>query len=117
LSTTADWTYESNQATATLGWAVGPAGDVNRDGYADFLVGADEYNTVVNNGGRAYLFYGQASGPAATPDWTLSGVQANSSMGQAVASDGDVNGDGTVDLLLGQQFYTGLATAGGRAVV
>ena len=117
LSTTADWTYESNQATATLGWSVGPAGDVNRDGYADFLVGADEYNTVVNNGGRAFLFYGDASGPAGTPDWTLSGAQANSSMGQAVASAGDVNGDGTVDLLLGQQFYTGLATEGGRAVV
>lgn len=117
LSTTADWTYESNQATATLGWSVGPVGDVNRDGYADFLVGADEYNTVVNNGGRAFLFYGHASGPAETPDWTVSGAQANSSMGQAVASAGDVNGDGTTDLLVGQQFYTGLASAGGRAVV
>ncbi len=117
LSTTADWVYESNQATATLGWAVGPAGDVNRDGYADFLVGADEYNTLVNNGGRAFLFYGHISGPASTPDWAVSGAQANSSMGQVVASAGDVNGDGTTDILIGQQFYTGLAFAGGRAIV
>jgi hypothetical protein len=37
LESAAAWTSESNQVGAAYGWAVGAAGDVNEDGYADFL--------------------------------------------------------------------------------
>ncbi len=46
------------------------AGDVNGDGFADLLVGARGYNI---NQGRAYLFFGNAGGPSATPALTLTG--------------------------------------------
>jgi len=43
---------------------VGPAGDVNRDGYADVLVGAKRYDTPSpgTETGTVYLYLGTSSG-------------------------------------------------------
>ncbi len=60
--------------------------DVNGDGYADLGVGAL---------GAAFLYYGSASGPPASPSVTLHGPAGF--FGWAVASLGDVNGDGYGD--------------------
>jgi hypothetical protein len=87
--------------------AVAGAGDVNGDGYADVVVGAEGVNA-------AYVYLGGANGPSSSP-FTLVGPGA--SMGQfgvSVAGAGDVNGDGFADIVVGAIFEnqsTGLGAA------
>jgi len=91
-----------------FGLSVSSAGDVNGDGYADVVVGADE---VVNNRGRAYIYLGSATGVSATqapvvltgPDGIGGPGAPDGLFGHNVASAGDVNGDGFGDLLVGAQ--------------
>jgi hypothetical protein len=61
---------ESDQTSAHFGTSVGTAGDVNGDGYADVVVGADLYDNGQNDEGRAFVYHGSPGGLSATPDWT-----------------------------------------------
>ena len=91
------------------------AGDVNGDGLADLLIGADGAGGP--NGtysGASYVVFGRntaQSGPFpaslnfssldGTNGFRLNGVAADDRSGFAVSSAGDVNGDGLTDLLIG----------------
>ena len=97
--TTPAWIAEGNQIGASFGTTVATAGDVNGDGYSDVIVGADLYDNVEFNEGRAFLYYGTAVGVAATPSWSTEGNQANTIVIRA-APAGDVNGDGFADVVI-----------------
>jgi hypothetical protein len=58
VSTTANWTGESNQVIAYLGYTVASAGDVNGDGFSDVIVGALRFDNGETDEGRAYVYYG-----------------------------------------------------------
>ena len=49
-----------------FGWSVSRAGDMNRDGIADFVVGAPYADGPVTDSGRAYLFLGSSSSISTT---------------------------------------------------
>ena len=92
------------------GSSVAFAGDVNGDGFGDLIVGANGADSNGINSGASYVVFGKASGFAANLDlssldgsngFTLSGVAASDASGSAVASAGDVNGDGFADLIVG----------------
>ena len=113
LSSVAAWTAESDQADAYFGWRVASAGDVNRDGFSDVIVGAHVYDGAAANTGSAFVWLGGpaglgANGTPANADWsddgTQGGVQAGE-FGVSVASAGDVNGDGFGDLIVGAFSY------------
>jgi hypothetical protein len=118
----ADWKAESNQASSIFGMSVASAGDLNCDGYGDLVVGADYYENGQTNEGAAFVWYGSATGLGAngTPanaDWMAEGNQASGLFGAAVASAGDVNGDGCGDLVVGAPYYDNGSTDEGSAFV
>ena len=117
LSATADWTAESDQASAQFGTSVGTAGDVNGDGYSDVIVGADRYGNGQSREGRAFVYHGSATGLSATADWTAEGDQAGAEFGSSVGTAGDVNGDGYSDVIVGAYLYDNGETDEGRAFV
>ena len=87
--------------TGATGFAynLGSIGDVNGDGFGDVVVGG--YDTPSRTG-RALVFLGSATGITTTAA-TLSfgsGAEDSSSV-FAVASAGDVNGDGFTDVIVG----------------
>jgi DNA-binding MarR family transcriptional regulator len=97
-----DASFLGENTTDMSGYAIAGVGDVNGDGYNDFVIGAP-FN---NNKGKTYLFFGRASGWAMDVDL----AHANASFiaehewdyaGLPVAGAGDVNGDGYDDILIG----------------
>ncbi len=75
-----------------LGSSIAAAGDVNGDGFGDFVVGAAE---------RAYLFFGDAAGPAVSLPLDPPGLPASESQFGIVGSAGDVQNDGYGDVVVG----------------
>ena len=117
LSPTANWTAESDQASAYFGRSVGTAGDVNGDGFADVIVGAPYYDNGGFDEGRAFVFHGSASGLSPTPNWTAESDQYQSHFGTDVCTAGDVNRDGFADVIVGAPYYANGEDDEGRAFV
>ncbi|MBI4508485.1 MAG: FG-GAP repeat protein, partial [Deltaproteobacteria bacterium] len=117
LSTNAAWYAEGNAEQALFGASVASAGDVNGDGRDDIIVGASQRTNVETNEGRAYVYYGTATGVSFTPAWVTEPNQAQAQFGAAVASAGDVNGDGFDDIAVGAWLYDGNEANDGRVFV
>ncbi|MFN7965291.1 MAG: integrin alpha [Acidobacteriota bacterium] len=105
LLTTATWNFYSGQGGASLGISVAVAGDVNRDGYSDLIVGADMFDGGELDEGRVFVFHGSAAGPSISPNWSAEINQPGAAFGRSVASAGDVNGDGFHDVIIGAPLY------------
>ena len=104
-----------------LGFSVAGVGDVNRDGYDDFMIGAPTYAGSFSSQGMAYLILGKPAGWAKdTPInsiavTTFQGEAKNDRAGEVLAGAGDVNGDGFNDLLIGSIYNSQVAYGAGQA--
>jgi hypothetical protein len=101
IADSAGWTSDGEQAKAYYGAQTASAGDVNGDGYADVLISAIWYDQGQSNEGLVSLFLGSAAGLRRTPSWTAEGNIETTEFGAAIASAGDINGDGFGDILIG----------------
>jgi hypothetical protein len=116
-SQTPNWIAESDQVNAFFGGSVGTAGDVDGDGFDDVIVGANAYSHGQNAEGRAYVYGGSADGLSVDPDWIAEPDQADAYFGSAVATAGDLNGDGFADVVVGAiDFDHGEGSEGGGFV-
>ena len=108
------YTYYGSASGDYFGFAVAKAGDINKDSYDDFLIGA--YGTDVNgdNSGSAYIY----SGVNGSNLSVSRGGAAGDFYGGAVAYAGDVNSDTYPDVIIGADSDdTSIGTDAGTAVV
>ncbi len=96
------------------GSSVALAGDVNGDGKADFLIGANGYSSST---GIVYLIYGSSNlaninlASIGSGGITITSCSTCNKIGSAIAA-GDVNGDGIKDFLLDTRYLIYGAASG-----
>ncbi|KAJ1384271.1 hypothetical protein B484DRAFT_410852, partial [Ochromonadaceae sp. CCMP2298] len=94
-----------------LGSSVSGAGDVNKDGFADIIVGARFAGPHSRTeAGAAYLIFGKGGGfstlsldgfSSGSAGFIIQGGAAGDYLGSAVSAAGDVNNDTYADILVG----------------
>ncbi len=95
------------------GMTVAAGGDLNRDGVADFIVGAPHNAEGGTNAGAVYIVWGGARGPVdlSLVSQGIGGAKlvgtAGSLAGSAVALVPDMNGDGTGEVFIGAPGLSG----------
>ncbi|MEJ2560386.1 MAG: integrin alpha [Anaerolineae bacterium] len=120
LASSPTWTATGENYDDVLGWSDGgtciaSAGDVNGDGYADLVVGAPYHDADGVNKGKVYVYHGSPSGPSAMPGFTATGHTDWDQLGHGVAGVGEVNGDGSADILFGAPGVDASGNARGQA--
>ena len=89
--------WDGQHAGDHFGLPASGAGDVNSDGVNDIIIGAHWADPNGTTSGSAYAYSGLDG--SLLRQWD--GSQADDRFGRCVAGAGDVNGDGTDDLIIG----------------
>lgn len=106
LTGTQLYVLPSPQSGSSFGAAVANLGDVDQDGCDDLAIGAPLWTSAGQAVGAVFARSGQTGAPL----WQRSGPGADDQFGQCVANAGDVDGDGTNDVVTGAPG-PGFATA------
>ncbi len=97
--------FTSEPYGGSTGYDLALGGDTNGDGYEDMLLGDISYGSSFRTqSGAAYLVLGSSAPSGGSLDIADVGIYGQSSgdwVGHGLACDGDVDGDGYDDLLLG----------------
>jgi hypothetical protein len=118
ISTLADITIAPGATADYCGRHVDGSGDLDGDGSPDLVLGCPYTSDRATYGGAAYVLYGPLTAGSLTTDdsgGSILGDQAYEYGGYAVQSAGDLDGDGTSDLLVASPGWdNGSANETGR---
>jgi hypothetical protein len=108
---------QGDRAGDEFGFSVSSAGDINGDGFDDFIVGAAEGDDGGTSAGEAYVIFGRSDGEFGglvggrmildttnlppSRGFVVQGDRAWDLLGTSVSLAGDVNGDGVRDVVIG----------------
>jgi len=84
-----------------FGSRISVVGDLNKDGFTDWLVSAGRYVTTSPSAGKTFIYYGGNTIDTIADLWIEGGD------GRDAQSAGDINKDGYNDLLVNQSIYLG----------
>jgi hypothetical protein len=100
-------------AGAGFGIGIADAGDVDRDGHDDLVIGAWQHASAAPSGGKVYVY----SGKHGTLLRAITGKVMGETFGFDATGVGDVNGDGAIDLLLTSGWSPASGARSGRMFV
>lgn len=96
---TLTWTREGNAVNDQFGISVDGPGDLDKDGFADLIVGADGAPTDF---GYFRIYSGRTGGVLYA---TVYGDSTGDEFGRCAVGAGDLNGDGWLDIAVGANPY------------
>lgn len=125
LSAADGFRIQGDAANDYAGISVSIASDINGDGIADIIIGAQRGDDGGLGSGEAYVIYGRTgtrgtldlTGLATSDGFIIIGDDPNEQAGRAVSSAGDINGDGIGDILVGAPINSDPGAQGGVAYV
>jgi hypothetical protein len=99
--------------------------DMNGDGLGDIIIAHGRAETPSGRKGAVYVVFGKpdyakvdlADVAAGLGGYVIYGDNDRNSFGDALSTEGDINGDGLNDLLIGSSRYDEEFTSGGRAYI
>lgn len=84
-------------ASGRFGHSVSSAGDIDQDGYSDYIIGSPFFGQFpLNRRGAAYVYSGQTGQLL----HTIMGANSSDNLGEDVSDCGDVDGDGFPDFVI-----------------
>ncbi len=107
------FTLTGESAGDGFGIGIADAGDVDRDGFDDLVVGAWQHASAAPSGGKLHVH----SGRDASLLYTVTGTVAGETLGFDTTGVGDVNGDGWVDFLVTSAYSMRHGFRTGRTMI
>jgi hypothetical protein len=116
--TIADALVAGPRGDTIFGYSLASVGDIDKDGFADLLVGARYDNTGGAHAGAAWLLYGPLDGSLSLEESArFAGEAADDDAAYNLGGADDVTGDGTPDLLFGAMGSDAGGTGAGAVYV